>query len=141
MPDPQSCAEWHRLAAELHHSTGHFPHGEHVATWTGRITVGNPAAAETLCEVAAGDATDIDAAVASGRRAFREGTWRRMTPRDRLEVFNRLEAGTTGVNCFDHGDPTSPFPGHKQPGQGGDKSLEGPLSYTPTKSASIHPGS
>ena len=92
MPVPQSRAEWHCLAAELHYATGHFIHGEHVATRGGRFTVVNPATAEPLCVVAAGDATDIDAAVASGRRAFREGTWRRMAPRDRLEVLNRLAA-------------------------------------------------
>ena len=41
-----------------------------------------------------------------------------------------LEAGVIYVNCFDHGDPTQPFLGHKQSGQGGDKCLEGLLSYT-----------
>ena len=51
-----------------------------------------------------------------------------------------LEAGTITVNCFDHGDATSPFLGHKQSGQGGDKCLEGLLSYTQTKSAWIHLG-
>jgi acyl-CoA reductase-like NAD-dependent aldehyde dehydrogenase len=57
------------------------------------------------------------------------------------EAVRGLEAGTTYVNCFDHGDPTSPFLGHKQSGQGGDKCLEGLLSYTQTKSAWIHLGS
>ena len=52
----------------------------------------NPATAEPLCEVAAGDATDIDAAVASGLRASKAGAWRRMAPRDRLDVLNRLAA-------------------------------------------------
>jgi gamma-glutamyl-gamma-aminobutyraldehyde dehydrogenase len=56
------------------------------------------------------------------------------------EAVRGLEAGTTYVNCFDHGDPTSPFLGHKQSGQGGDKCLEGLLSYTQTKSAWIHLG-
>jgi gamma-glutamyl-gamma-aminobutyraldehyde dehydrogenase len=51
-----------------------------------------------------------------------------------------FEAGTICVNCFDHGDPTSPFLGYKQSGQGGDKCLEGLLSYTQTKSAWIHLG-
>ncbi len=92
MSVPQSRAEWHRLASELRYSTGHYIHGEHVPARAGRFTVVNPATAEPLCEVAAGDATDIDAAVASGRRAFREGTWRRMAPRDRLDVLNRLAA-------------------------------------------------
>ena len=51
-----------------------------------------------------------------------------------------LEAGVIWVNCFDHGDPTQPFLGHKQSGQGGDKCLEGLLSYTQIKSAWIHLG-
>jgi len=92
MSVPQSRAEWHRLASELRYSTGHFIHGEHVPARAARFTVVNPATTEPLCEVAAGDATDIDAAVASGQRAFREGTWRRMAPRDRLDVLNRLAA-------------------------------------------------
>jgi gamma-glutamyl-gamma-aminobutyraldehyde dehydrogenase len=56
------------------------------------------------------------------------------------EAVRGLEAGTLFVNCFDHGDPTQPFLGHKQSGQGGDKCLEGLLSYTQTKSAWIHLG-
>jgi gamma-glutamyl-gamma-aminobutyraldehyde dehydrogenase len=92
MSVPQSRAEWHRLASELRYSTGHFIHGEHVPARAARFTVVNPATTEPLCEVAAGDATDIDAAVASGQRAFREGAWRRMAPRDRLDVLNRLAA-------------------------------------------------
>jgi len=56
------------------------------------------------------------------------------------EAVRGLEAGTIWVNCFDHGDPTQPFLGHKQSGQGGDKCLEGLLSYTQTKSAWIHLG-
>jgi gamma-glutamyl-gamma-aminobutyraldehyde dehydrogenase len=90
MTVPQSRADWQRLASELRHATGHFIHGEHVPARAARFTVINPATTEPLCEVAAGDASDIDTAVASGRRAFRDGTWRRMAPRDRLEVLNRL---------------------------------------------------
>jgi gamma-glutamyl-gamma-aminobutyraldehyde dehydrogenase len=56
------------------------------------------------------------------------------------QAVRGLEAGTLWVNCFDHGDPTQPFLGHKQSGQGGDKCLEGLLSYTQLKSAWIHLG-
>jgi gamma-glutamyl-gamma-aminobutyraldehyde dehydrogenase len=56
------------------------------------------------------------------------------------EAVRGLEAGVIYVNCYDHGDPTQPFLGHKQSGQGGDKCLEGLLSYTQTKSAWIHLG-
>jgi acyl-CoA reductase-like NAD-dependent aldehyde dehydrogenase len=56
------------------------------------------------------------------------------------EAVRRLEAGTIWVNCYDHGDPTQPFLGHKQSGQGGDKCLDGLLSYTQVKSAWVHLG-
>ena len=35
----------------------------------------NPATGETLAEMSAGDARDIDRAVAAARRAFRAGVW------------------------------------------------------------------
>ena len=72
MPVPQSRAEWHCLAAELHYATGHFIHGEHVATRGGRFTVVNPATAEPLCEVAAGDATEVERPLLRGARAQRQ---------------------------------------------------------------------
>ena len=92
MSIPQSREEWQRLAAGLRYATGHFIDGEHVPPRAGRFSVVNPATAQPLCEVAAGDATDIDLAVASGQRAFKTGAWRRMAPRDRLDVMNRLAA-------------------------------------------------
>ena len=92
MTQPHSRAEWQRMAAELRYPTGHFIDGEHVSARDGRLTVVNPATGQPLCEVAAGTAVDIDAAVASGRRAFAAGSWRRMAPRDRLDVLTRLGA-------------------------------------------------
>ncbi len=92
MSVPQSRAEWQRLAAEMSYSTGHFIDGRHVAAGDRRFTVVNPATAQPLCEVASGNAADIESAVASGQRAFKAGTWRRMAPRDRLDVMNRLAA-------------------------------------------------
>ena len=56
-------------------------------------------------------------------------------------AVRELEAGTLYVNCWDHGDATMPFLGYKQSGQGGDKCLEGLLSYTQVKAAWIHLGS
>jgi acyl-CoA reductase-like NAD-dependent aldehyde dehydrogenase len=92
MTQQHSRADWHRLAAELSYPTGHFIDGQHVAARDARFTVVNPATGEPLCDVAAGSAADIDRAVASGRRAFASGTWRRMAPRDRLDVLTRLAA-------------------------------------------------
>ena len=93
MSQEKARADWQRMAAGLKYATGHFIDGEHVAGGSAaRFTVVNPASAEPLCEVASGTATDIDIAVASGRRAFAAGGWRYMAPRDRLEVLNRLAA-------------------------------------------------
>jgi gamma-glutamyl-gamma-aminobutyraldehyde dehydrogenase len=72
----------------LRYETGHFIDGRHVdAAARGRFTVVNPATAEPLCEVAAGTAADIDAAVISGKRAFAARVWSRMAPRDRMAVM------------------------------------------------------
>jgi gamma-glutamyl-gamma-aminobutyraldehyde dehydrogenase len=82
--------DWHKRAGELRYATGHFIDGEHVSGHGARLTVINPASGAPLCEVAAGGPADIDRAVASGRRAFASGIWRRMAPRDRLAILNRL---------------------------------------------------
>jgi gamma-glutamyl-gamma-aminobutyraldehyde dehydrogenase len=58
----------------------------------GRFGTINPATGETLAQMAAGTAEDIDRAVAAGRRAFREGVWSRMAPRARMEVMYRFAA-------------------------------------------------
>ena len=93
-----STREWHAHAGALKYPTGHFLDGEHVDGGGARFTVTNPATGMPLCEVAAGSAADIDRAVASGRRAFASGVWRRMAPRDRLGVLTRL-AGLIAVNA------------------------------------------
>ena len=82
---------WHTRAAALRYDTGHFLDGRHVKAVKGKtFTVTNPTTGAPLCEVAAGDRADIDRAVASARRSFASGTWRRMAPRDRLAVLAKL---------------------------------------------------
>jgi acyl-CoA reductase-like NAD-dependent aldehyde dehydrogenase len=48
----------------------------------------NPATGEALAEVAAGDAADIDRAVAAARKAL-EGPWGKMTPAEREKVLHK----------------------------------------------------
>lgn len=80
--------DWHARASKLRYETGHFIDGEHVAAKPGaRFTVVNPATNEALCEVAAGDAKDVDLAVASAKRAFVSRVWSRMAPRDRMAIL------------------------------------------------------
>ena len=50
----------------------------------------NPATNQLLAHVAACDAADVDAAVASARQAFEQGPWARMAPRERKQVLLRL---------------------------------------------------
>ena len=54
----------------------------------GTDTIINPATDEVICEVASGDASDIDDAVAAAARAFQ--TWSLTTPRQRHEVLSEL---------------------------------------------------
>jgi gamma-glutamyl-gamma-aminobutyraldehyde dehydrogenase len=58
----------------------------------GRFTTINPANGETLAEMSAGTAEDIDRAVTAARRAFKAGGWSKMAPRQRMEVMNRFAA-------------------------------------------------
>jgi gamma-glutamyl-gamma-aminobutyraldehyde dehydrogenase len=90
MTNETGVLEWHARAKALRYATGHFIDGEHVqALAGGRFTVVNPATLEPLCEVAAGTSADVDRAVASARRAFASGIWRRMAPRERLAILSR----------------------------------------------------
>ncbi|MEX0735610.1 MAG: aldehyde dehydrogenase [Steroidobacteraceae bacterium] len=58
----------------------------------GRFATVNPANGETLAEMSAGTAEDIDRAVAAAKRAFKSGSWSRMAPRQRMEVLNKFAA-------------------------------------------------
>ena len=50
----------------------------------------NPATGETLCQVAHGDAADVDLAVQAARRAFEDPAWRGMNANDRSLLLYRL---------------------------------------------------
>ncbi len=50
----------------------------------------NPATGETLAEIAAGEAEDINRAVAAARRALDSGPWPKMTPAERQKMIWRL---------------------------------------------------
>ena len=50
----------------------------------------DPVSNETYMQAAAGKKADIDLAVASATKAFNEGPWPRMLPRDRARVLNRI---------------------------------------------------
>src|SRR5947209_19790024 len=53
----------------------------------------NPATNEVLALAAAGEAEDVDLAVAAARRAFDEGPWPRRTAAERANVLRAIAAG------------------------------------------------
>ena len=80
-----------------------------------RFAVENPATEETIAEVAAGDAADIDNAVRAARTCFDSDAWRGMSARkrgrlltkagdlleSRLDEFARLETAHNGKTLFE----------------------------------------
>jgi gamma-glutamyl-gamma-aminobutyraldehyde dehydrogenase len=83
--------DWHRTARSLSLGNRAVIGGRQVEARSGQGFASiNPATGETLAEVAAGDAEDIDAAVTSARNSFESGTWSRRAPVERKKVLLRL---------------------------------------------------
>lgn len=86
-------ADWQALAERLQGrlDRGHFIDGERVDSQDGgRFETINPATGAVLASVAAGKAADIDRAVAAADRAFRDGRWSRIRPRQRMAILQRF---------------------------------------------------
>lgn len=54
------------------------------------LSVVNPATGSEIARVPAGGPNDVDLAVAAARRAFEQGPWVRMSPKDRSRALNRF---------------------------------------------------
>lgn len=68
-----------------------FIGGDYVDAIDGqRFDTVNPANLEAIATMSAANAKDVDAAVASARKAFRSGVWSRMAPRHRMEIMYRF---------------------------------------------------
>jgi 5-carboxymethyl-2-hydroxymuconic-semialdehyde dehydrogenase len=72
----------------------------------------NPVTNETYVHAAAGGKADVDRAVAAARRAFTDGPWPRMLPRERSRVLHRIadlvesrDARLAELESFDSGLP------------------------------------
>jgi acyl-CoA reductase-like NAD-dependent aldehyde dehydrogenase len=84
-------ATWRERARGLQFHTLSVIGGRRVAAASGQTFDNlNPANGQLLCRVAAGDAPDIDAAVASARAAFEKGSWSRMPPAKRKRVLQHF---------------------------------------------------
>ncbi|TMK81988.1 MAG: aldehyde dehydrogenase family protein, partial [Actinobacteria bacterium] len=60
------------------------------ATSDDGLDVINPATEETIGSVPRGSIADVDRAVGAARKAFEDGTWRRMPPRKRSDALLRF---------------------------------------------------
>src|SRR5262249_25088796 len=65
------------------------------ATGIDEVEVVNPATEEVIARVPQASTGDVDRAVASARRAFDEGPWPRMSPRERSDVLVRFVQAVT----------------------------------------------
>lgn len=83
--------EYAAIAADLILPTGAFIDGGYRPAISGKtFATVNPATGETLAEVAACGAEDVDFAVTRARAAFDDGRWSRLHPSARKEVLIRL---------------------------------------------------
>src|SRR3954468_3977176 len=79
------------LPADLPARIQHYVGGEHVDSADGAtFEVLDPVSNETYLHAAAGKQADVDGAVAAARRAFDEGPWPRMLPRERSRILHRV---------------------------------------------------
>jgi 4-(gamma-glutamylamino)butanal dehydrogenase len=83
--------EWRSLAARIKPRDQLWIDGDFTPSASGaRTATVNPATGAILAEVAEADASDVDRAVASARRAFDQGVWRLKAPGERKAVLLQL---------------------------------------------------
>lgn len=87
---PRTRAHWEAAAAAIRPEGRAFIDGRYVDAASGRrfAKIG-PIDGRVVAQVADCDAADIDLAVAAARRAFEDGRWRRLDPRERKRVMLR----------------------------------------------------
>ncbi|WP_256840602.1 5-carboxymethyl-2-hydroxymuconate semialdehyde dehydrogenase [Ornithinimicrobium faecis] len=91
MTDMTAAATAHRRPAGLPERIQHYIDGAFVDSVDGEtFDVLDPVSNEAYVQAAAGKAADVDRAVAAARRAFTQGPWPRMLPRERSRVLHRI---------------------------------------------------
>ncbi len=79
---------WHERAAKIAPESRAFIDGEYVAALSGaQFDNVNPATGKAFGRIAAGDAPDIERAVAAAKAAFEKGVWARTRPAHRKKVL------------------------------------------------------
>src|SRR5690606_6097975 len=80
--------DWRRRATELKFRTQAFIDGRFVDAVAGEtFDCTSPIDGRLLARVASCDSPDVDAAVASARKAFEQGAWSRLAPRKRKRIL------------------------------------------------------
>ncbi|WP_095082181.1 aldehyde dehydrogenase [Mesorhizobium sophorae] len=88
MHEPLTAAEYKAIAAGLQFTTNAFIDGAFRPANSGKtFKTTNPATGDTLAEIAACDASDVDFAVAKARQAFDDGRWHLRSPGERKAVL------------------------------------------------------
>src|SRR5699024_5255399 len=81
----------HRKPADLPERIQHYIDGAFVDSADGAtFDVLDPVTNETYVGAAAGKKADIDLAVEAAQRAFTEGPWPRMLPRERSRILHKI---------------------------------------------------
>jgi len=101
------------VPADLPRTIQHYIDGELVDSADGAsFDVLDPVSNATYVQAAAGGTADVDKAVVAARKAFTDGPWPRMLPRERSRVLHRLadlvesrDARLAELESFDTGLP------------------------------------
>ena len=94
--------------ADMPEKIRHYINGEFVDSIDGdEFDVLNPVTNEPYIKAASGKKADIEAAVASAKKAFDEGPWPTMLPRERARVLNKIAdiVELAAMESFDSGLP------------------------------------
>jgi len=83
-------AEYAAIAADLDPPRAAFIDGRYRVGSGGMMATINPATGETIAEIAACNAKDVDFAVGKAREAFDRGVWATLHPSERKDVLIRL---------------------------------------------------
>ncbi len=83
--------DWAARATDMKPDTGLFIDGDFVTALSGATFEDTtPRDGSVIAHVSAGDAADVDLAVTAARRAFDDGRWRDLAPRERKRVLLRF---------------------------------------------------
>jgi 5-carboxymethyl-2-hydroxymuconic-semialdehyde dehydrogenase len=113
MTDTTTTAAARHVPDDLPTRIRHYIDGESVdSVGGGTFDVLDPVSNEVYLQASAGTKADVDLAVAAARRAFAEGPWPRMLPRERSRVLHRIadivesrDARLAELESFDSGLP------------------------------------